>query len=149
MKRDIGDYIEDIIAAITNATEFTKDMSYNEFVKDTKTVYAVIRAIEIIGEAVKNIPEEIKRKYPDIPWRSMAGMRDKVIHAYFGVKIERVWEFVKRDMPQLKPKFEKILEGIKWVNPVKYQTDIDSNFRKNYRDNEAYSRHLSADYRRL
>ena len=98
MKREIGDYIEDILEAMTNAIEFTKDMSYDEFVKDTKTVYAVIRAIEIIGEAVKNIPEETRKKYPDIPWRSMAGMRDKVIHAYFGVKIERIWEVVKRDI---------------------------------------------------
>jgi len=108
MKREIGDYIEDILEAMTNAIEFTKDMSYDEFVKDTKTVYAVIRAIEIIGEAVKNIPEDIRKKYPDIPWRSMAGMRDKVIHAYFGVKIERVWKVVKRDIPNLKPKFEKM-----------------------------------------
>ena len=104
MKREIGDYIEDILEAMTNAIEFTKDMSYEKFVKDTKTVYAVIRAIEIIGEAVKNVPEDIRKKYPDIPWRSMAGMRDKVIHAYFGVKIERVWEVVKRDIPNLKPK---------------------------------------------
>ena len=61
MKSEIGDYIEDILEAMTNAMEFTKDMSYDEFVKDTKTVYAVIRAIEIIGEAVKNIPEDIKK----------------------------------------------------------------------------------------
>ena len=84
MKREIGDYIEDILEAMTNAMEFTKDMLYDDFVKDTKTVYAVTRAIEIIGEAVKNIPEDIRKKYPNIPWRSMAGMRDKVIHAYFG-----------------------------------------------------------------
>jgi len=111
MRREIGDYIEDIIIieAMINAMEFTKDMLYDEFVKDTKTVYAVIRAIEIIGEAVKNIPEETRNKYPDIPWRSMSGMKDKVIHAYFGVKIERVWEVVKRDIPSLKPKFEKML----------------------------------------
>jgi len=109
MKREIGDYIEDILEAMTNVIEFTKGMSYEEFVKDTKTVYAVIRALEIVGEAVKNIPEDIRKKYPDIPWRSMAGMRDKVTHAYFGVKLERVWEVVKRDIPHLKPKFERML----------------------------------------
>ena len=99
MKREIGDYIEDIMEAMTNAIEFIKDVSYDEFVKDTRTVYAVIRAIEIIGEAVKNIPEEIRKKYRHIPWRSIAGMRDKVIHAYFGDKIERVWDVVRRDIP--------------------------------------------------
>ena len=109
MKREIGDYIEDILEAMSNVVEFTKGMSYEEFVKDTKTVYAVIRALEIVGEAAKNIPEDVRKKYPDIPWRSMVGMRDKLIHAYFGVKLERVWEVVKRDIPNLKPKFERML----------------------------------------
>ncbi len=85
-------------------------MNYNDFVKDTKTVYAVIRALEIIGEAVKNISQEIKETYPEIPWRKIAGMRDKVIYEYFGVKLERVWEVIKKDIPTLKPLFEKILK---------------------------------------
>ena len=113
MKKKVSDYLEDIIEAMENAMDFIRGMSYEEFVKDTKTVYAVIRAIEIIGEAVKNIPEDVRSKYPEIPWRAMAGMRDKVIHAYFGVKLERVWEVVKRDIPNLKPKFERILEELK------------------------------------
>jgi len=96
MKKKVSDYLEDIIEAMENAMDFIRGMSYEEFVKDTKTVYAVIRAIEIIGEAVKNIPEDVRSKYPEIPWRAMAGMRDKVIHAYFGVKLERVWEVIKK-----------------------------------------------------
>jgi len=96
MKRKIGDYIEDVIEAMNNAIKFVEDISYNKFIRDIKTTYAAIRAIEIIGEAVKNIPQEIRQKYTDIPWRDMAGMRDKVIHAYFGVRIERIWEFIKK-----------------------------------------------------
>ncbi|MHA1283622.1 MAG: HepT-like ribonuclease domain-containing protein [Promethearchaeota archaeon] len=83
MRREVGDYIEDIIQAMNNAVEFIKNMSFNEFIKDIKTEYAITRAIEIIREAVKNIPDELRKKYPDIPWRSIAGMRDKIIHAYF------------------------------------------------------------------
>jgi len=109
MKREIGDYIQDIVEAMNAATEFVNNMAYDEFVEGTKTIYAVVRAIEIIGEAVKNIPEEVRKKYPEIPWKNMAGMRDKVIHEYFGVRLERVWETVKRDIPDLKPLFEKIL----------------------------------------
>ena len=112
MDREIGDYIQDILEAINNAIQFVNDMTYDEFVQDKKTVYAVVRAIEIIGEAVKNIPKDFRNKYTDIPWRDMAGMRNKLIHEYFGVKIERVWETVKRDIPNLKPLFEKILNEL-------------------------------------
>ena len=86
MKREIGDYIEDIIGAIDKVTNFVKNVSYEEFIRDDKTVFAVVRAIEIIGEAVKNIPDDIRENYPQIPWKDMAGMRDKAIHEYFGVK---------------------------------------------------------------
>ncbi|MCD6219962.1 DUF86 domain-containing protein [Candidatus Calescamantes bacterium] len=113
MKREVVDYIEDIIESMTNSLNFAKDMNYEEFVTDTKTIYAVIRAIEIIGEGVKNIPEDIREKYPEIPWKSIAGMRDKVIHAYFGVNLERVWRVVQKNIPELKPKFEEILKVLK------------------------------------
>ena len=113
MKREVEDYIEDIVNAMGKAMDFVKGMSYEEFVEDDKTNFAVIRAIETIGEATKNIPEDIREKYPEIPWKDMAGMRDKVIHEYFGVDLDIVWETVKDEIPPLKPLFEKMLEGMR------------------------------------
>jgi uncharacterized protein with HEPN domain len=112
MKREISDYIQDILQAMNAVLDFVKDMAYGNFSKDTKTIFAVVRAIEVIGEAVKNIPSNSRKKYPEIPWKKIAGMRDKLIHEYFGVKLERVWETVKRDIPKLKPLFEKIAKDL-------------------------------------
>ncbi|MHA1816806.1 MAG: HepT-like ribonuclease domain-containing protein, partial [Candidatus Heimdallarchaeaceae archaeon] len=102
-KRIYSDYLEDIIESILKIEEFTKDMDYIQFKDDSKTSYAVIRAFEIIGEAAKKIPNEIKSKYANLPWKEIAGMRDKLIHAYFGVNLEVVWKTVIQDIPNLKP----------------------------------------------
>jgi uncharacterized protein with HEPN domain len=112
MKREMGDYFEDIVSAMEKAMNFVKDISYEEFSRDDKTVFAVIRALEIVGEAVKNIPDEMRKNYPEIPWKDMAGMRDKVIHEYFGVTLKIVWKTVKEKLPLLKPIFEKILRDV-------------------------------------
>lgn len=112
MKREIGDYIEDIINTIDKAMNFIKDISYEEFTQDDKTVFAVVRALEIIGEATKNVPDEIRKKYSEVPWKDIAGMRDKVIHEYFGVKLMIVWKTVKERIPSLKPIFERILKEL-------------------------------------
>ena len=109
MKREIGDYIEDIIDAMDKASDFVGNMSYEEFTRDDKTAYAVVRAIEIIGEASRKIPGNVRKNYSEIPWKDMAGMRDKVIHEYFGVKLDIVWRTVKEEIPTLKHLFEKIL----------------------------------------
>jgi len=85
MKKEFLDYVEDIIEAMEDALSFIKEMEYDDFVKDRKTVYAIIRALEIIGEAVKKVPFGVRNRYPEIPWKEIAGMRDKLIHAYFGV----------------------------------------------------------------
>ena len=113
MKEEFLDYIEDIIEAMSDAMSFVEGMKYDDFIKDRKTIYAVVRAIEIIGEAVKKIPESVRDSYPDIPWRDMAGMRDKLIHEYFGVNLRAVWDTVKNDIPSLKPSFDKILRDFK------------------------------------
>ncbi|WP_456469311.1 HepT-like ribonuclease domain-containing protein [Archaeoglobus sp.] len=112
MKREAGDFIEDIINAMDKALKFVEGMSYEEFVQDDKTVFAVVRAIEIIGEAVKNVPDDIKKKYPEVPWKGMAGMRDKVIHGYFGVDLKVVWDTIKKRIPEVKPLFERMLKEL-------------------------------------
>lgn len=100
MKRDYSDSVNDIIDAMNKATEFVKGISYEKFIEDEKTIFAVVRALEIIGEAVKNIPETVRSKYPKIPWQDMAGMRDILIHEYFEVDISVLWNTVTQDIPK-------------------------------------------------
>ncbi len=113
MKRTYIDYALDILSSIQEIEEFIKGMDFEEFVKDRKTVNAVIRSLEVMGEATKKIPIEIRNKYPEIPWKYIAGMRDKLIHEYHGVDLEIVWGVIENEIPPLKPKFEKILEELK------------------------------------
>jgi uncharacterized protein with HEPN domain len=111
-KRNIALYIKDIIENMDRAEAFTKDFEIDMFSIDEKTQYAVVRCIEIIGEAAKQVPEHIRQKYPEIPWRDMAGMRDKVIHFYFGVNAQKVWLVVKEDIPRLKPRLKAALNEL-------------------------------------
>ena len=104
------DYLRDILENAEKATRFIEGMSGDDFLQDEKTVFAVIRALEIVGEATKNIPVEVREKYPSIPWREMAGMRDKLIHAYFGVKLAVVWRTVTEDIPALIPMIRGVIE---------------------------------------
>ncbi|GAB6056580.1 DUF86 domain-containing protein [Methanobacterium movens] len=101
--RDPKLYLKDILEAMDSIELFIGEMDFHEFKEDDKTSSAVIRKFEIIGEATKNLPEDIKKDYPDIPWRAMAGMRDKLIHFYFGIKYELVWRTIKDVIPQLRP----------------------------------------------
>lgn len=110
--RDVSLYIKDMLESMERAENFVEGMEYDDFSKDEKTSFAVIRCIEVMGEAAKRIPETTRKKYPEIPWKSIAGMRDKVIHFYFGVNLEKVWLVVKEDLPKIKPKIRKILEDL-------------------------------------
>jgi uncharacterized protein with HEPN domain len=102
-KKDYRDYLQDILDSINDSEEFVKGMSFDDFLKDKKSVNAVIRSIEVIGEAAKKIPPSLKNKFYDVPWKKMAGMRDKLIHEYFGVDLEIIWEVIKKDLPSIKP----------------------------------------------
>jgi len=112
MKRNVTLYIRDILQSMQDAIEFIQGMSYDQFAADKKTFNAVVRSVEIIGEAAKNVPDDIRGKYPEVPWKEMSGMRDKVIHFYFGVNREAVWLVAKERIPAIKPFIEKILQDL-------------------------------------
>jgi len=112
MKRRYSDYLRDIVDATLKAEAFVSNVSADEFVVNDEKVFAVIRALEIIGEAARNVPEELRARYPAIPWRDMAGMRDKLIHAYFVVSLGRVWATVKTDLPGLRAAVQAILPEV-------------------------------------
>lgn len=101
-KRILKDYLDDIAFSIEKIEQFTSQLTQAQFIVDTKTNFAVIRAFEMIGEAVKHLPEETRTPYPQIPWRAIAGIRDKLIHEYFGVNLDVIWETIQVDLPPLK-----------------------------------------------
>ena len=109
-KRNVILFIQDILEAIGNIEEFTQNMGFEEFIADKKTRDAVVRNLEVIGEAAKNIPDEIKQEYSEIEWKAVTGMRDKLIHEYFGVSNPIVWETVTNDIIIFKKQIKVILE---------------------------------------
>jgi uncharacterized protein with HEPN domain len=108
MERNIIVYIQNILKAIEPIEKFVKDIDFEQFRSDDKTSSTVIRKFEIICEAARNIPKSFRQKYPNIPWKEMVGFRDKLIHFYFGIKYEIVWDTIKTKLPELKLKLYKI-----------------------------------------
>ncbi len=112
IKRDYKDYLQDMFDSINDIGFFTENMTFESFAKDRKTINATIRSIEVIGEATKKLPKSIKDKNSSIPWKKMAGMRDKMVHEYFGVDIEIMWKTIKEDIPKLKPLILELLKNM-------------------------------------
>jgi len=103
------DFLSDIQEAICRIMEYSAGMTYQAFLEDTKTQDAIIRNLEIIGEAVKNLSKELQEGHADIPWKSMAGVRDRLIHHYFGVSLDIVWQIVTNELPEVASQLEEVL----------------------------------------
>ena len=108
MKRTSRDYVADILTCFLETQELTRDLDFETFAKDRKTVNAVVRSLEIMGEAAKRVPADLRDKFPEIPWKRMTGMRDKLIHEYSGVDLEIIWGVITEDLPPLKPLFDRL-----------------------------------------
>ena len=110
MKREYEDYLRDMLENAEKALSFVQGMDYDGFCTDDKAVYAVIRAFEIIGEAARQIPENVRQSNPEIQWREIAAMRNKLTHEYFGVNTKVIWRTVHEDLPIIIPLLKKMLE---------------------------------------
>lgn len=103
------DYVQDMLESARKALAFVSGMTYDEFAEDEKTQFAVVRALEIVGEAAKKIPADLRKTYADIPWREISGTRDKLIHDYIGVNLSVVWRTLQDDIPLLITQLETLL----------------------------------------
>lgn len=112
-ERSYSDYLADIIDAMQKIDRFIEDFSEVQCQQDEKTIFAVVRALEIIGEATKCLPDTLRSAYPQIPWKAMAGMRDKLIHHYTGVDLEVIWKTATDDIPTLLPQIQHIYSTVK------------------------------------
>jgi uncharacterized protein with HEPN domain len=112
MKRTVLERLEDMLHYSADAENFVEGMTLETLKNDRKTAFALIRAVEVVGEAAKFIPEEIRSQYPHVPWRDITGLRNQVAHAYFGIDYDLLWITVQRDIPELIANLEVIIAAI-------------------------------------
>ena len=110
MPRDYRVYLEDIVQAVAKIRKFTKGLSKDDLVEDEKTLDAVIRNLEVIGEAVKKIPDDARTKLPGVEWKKIGGLRDVLIHEYFGINTAIVWDIVQNKLPTLEKQIQDFLK---------------------------------------
>ena len=110
MSRSYLEYLYDIYSSIREVFDFVGEMNYQEFAEDRKTINAVLRSLEVVGEAAKHVPDKLKYRYPNIPWKRMCGMRDKLIHEYHGVDYEMVWLVIREDLVSLEKGIDAIIK---------------------------------------
>jgi len=113
MKKDEYIFIKHILESINKIEKYAKNLKKEKLIQDTKIQDAIIRRIEIIGEAVKNLPDNLRNKYPHIEWNAIIRARDKIIHHYFGIDLNIIWDIIKKDLPDLKRKIAKIEKDLR------------------------------------
>lgn len=111
--RDYKLYLDDISEAAKKIEKYVRGFNLEKLKKDSLTVDAVVRNLEIIGEAAKSIPASVKEKYPDIEWKKIAGLRDILVHEYFGIDLEVLWDIIENKLPVLKQEIERALKDVK------------------------------------
>jgi len=110
MSDEFLDFVEDILDAMDKVELLVEGVDYDRFEADFRINFAVVRALEIIGEASKRLPDDLRQRYPAVPWKGMAGMRDRIVHEYDNVDLQIVWDVVMKDIPHIKPQIQQILK---------------------------------------